>query len=541
MITRPAFRPISAASARAVSVAIGEAPYIPTIYLYQRGIAWQGLESEGTGLIPGVVGTDFRAPKAADFDYIKRQGFKLVRIGALWERLQRTLFGPLNAEYLGYIKSAVTMAKARGMQVVLDPCHNYGTYRINGTGYKVGTPQVPVTALADICTRVANEFKNEPAVYAYDVMNEPIAMPVECSVGTYLTTVNQLQLIPNWKFEVDLRGWSADGGWSRVTDPTYNGGLPAVRISSPAAGTYDNFTTSNDAESGLAVLPSTTYTLSGFYRASFTGNYPQLQVNTGADDGAGHAYPGSDPATQLGSLRFTKATDRSRWSLTFTTGAATTKVWIRGQNLGGVGEALFDGFNLTKDATVQPYRDHCWFGAYATTSVMYQAAIDAIRATGFTQWIWIEPDKYAGPHQWRANYGPNPTKWFNDPLNKTAVSLHYYLDPNHSGGYKVDWEQACDDRLESDVLPPLVWGEKNNVPITFGEIGWPSFNTVSGAKYRALGERLFVILDRYKVTATWFAIGDGFTSETSLQPSNDYLTDALALPGVVAHPSVVAP
>lgn len=162
-----------------------------------------------------------------------------------------------------------------------------------------------------------------------------------------------LQLIQNYKFATDLAGWSADPGYVRKTEAGFNGGNPFVEYTG-VSGNFDNFTTSNDAASGLAVEPSTTYIVSGTRTASFTGNYPQVQINTGADDGAGYAFPG----TMLGSMRFTAAAAETRWSLQFTTTADTKRVWIRFQGLGGVGRLRLMNLNLTKDATAQPYRDY---------------------------------------------------------------------------------------------------------------------------------------------------------------------------------------
>ncbi|MBD8685030.1 hypothetical protein [Pseudomonas sp. CFBP 13719] len=166
-----------------------------------------------------------------------------------------------------------------------------------------------------------------------------------------------LQLIQNYKFAADLAGWSADPAYVRKTEAGFNGGNPFIEYTG-ASGNFDNFTTSNDAASGLAVEPSTTYIVSGTRTASFTGNYPQLQINTGADDGAGHAFPG----TTLASSRFVAAATETRWSLQFTTGANTKKVWTRFQGLGGVGRLRLMKLNLTKDATVQPFRDYFYNG-----------------------------------------------------------------------------------------------------------------------------------------------------------------------------------
>jgi hypothetical protein len=163
----------------------------------------------------------------------------------------------------------------------------------------------------------------------------------------------RLQLIPNYKFAADLAGWSADPSYVRKTEAGLNGGNPFVEYNG-MSGDFSNFTTSNDAASGLPVEPSTTYVVSGTRTASFTGNYPQVQINTGAEDDTGHAFLG----TTLGSMRFTAAAAETRWSLQFTTAADTKRVWIRFQGLGGVGRLRLMNLNLTKDASVQPYRDY---------------------------------------------------------------------------------------------------------------------------------------------------------------------------------------
>lgn len=175
--------------------------------------------------------------------------------------------------------------------------------------------------------------------------------------GGTVPPVMELQLIPNWKFASDISGWSADGSYVRRTEAGVNDGNPFVEYTG-VSGNFDNFTTANDGASGLPVLGSTAYVVSGTSTASFTGNYPQIQINTGADDGQGHAFPG----TTLASYRFVAAATETRWSLMFTTAADTKKVWIRIQGLGGTGLFRFMKLNLTKGATLMPYRDYFYSG-----------------------------------------------------------------------------------------------------------------------------------------------------------------------------------
>lgn len=59
----------------------------------------------------------------------------------------------------------------------------------NSSGvYKMGTTQLPHSALADLWTKLSTLYKDEPAVWAYDVMNEPFGLAVPLSPTTYKTT-----------------------------------------------------------------------------------------------------------------------------------------------------------------------------------------------------------------------------------------------------------------------------------------------------------------------------------------------------------------
>jgi len=86
----------------------------------------------------------------------------------------------------------------------------------------------------------------------------------------------RLQLIPNYKFAADLAGWSADPSYVRKTEAGLNGGNPFVEYNG-VSGDFSNFTTSNDAASGLPVEPSTTYVVSGTRTASFTAGADQYR------------------------------------------------------------------------------------------------------------------------------------------------------------------------------------------------------------------------------------------------------------------------
>lgn len=511
--------------------------YTDTPATYLRGLALQGLESEGTGVLPGVAGTDYNLHPDADFTYYAGKGLQIFRIGYLWERLQPTLNGPLDETYLGYLISCIDRAYARGRPTLLD-CHNYGRRRALGTNGAVsliGSAGVPVSALADMYTKLAARVKGRPGLFGYDIMNEPHTMLVPQSPLSYNPKLagQPVQLIPNYKFAVDLSGWSANATYTRKTDPAVNGGLPFVEYNG-VSGNFDNFTTSNDASSGMAVDPSSVYTISGTLTASFTGNYPQVQVNTGADDGAGHAFPG----TTLGAMIFTSTPTETRWSVQFTTAADTKKVWIRFAGRGGTGRLRLMKLNITKDATVQPYRDYAFGGVVATSSLMYQACITAIRNAGdMNSWCVVESDDYAGLHSFTKNFGPDPDVNLGliDPANRIMASFHYYFDAGRAGTYATAWTQALTDRMAGDILPALQWSQRKGQQVFVGEYGVPPGSTASDIAYQGMLNTFLGYLDTYKAHGTYYAGGVQFSSETTISPLSDYTVDRPQMPILQQH------
>jgi endoglucanase len=122
--------------------------------------------------IPGVYGRDYLYPSATDLDYYARKGFAVIRLPYLWERLQQSLFDPLDAAEFGRIERVLVAARSLKVRVILCP-HNFGRYHINGKPTLIGTEGVPISAFADFCYKVATAFAGDDAIYGLSLMNEP--------------------------------------------------------------------------------------------------------------------------------------------------------------------------------------------------------------------------------------------------------------------------------------------------------------------------------------------------------------------------------
>ncbi|WP_404440512.1 glycoside hydrolase family 5 protein [Stutzerimonas chloritidismutans] len=118
--------------------------------------------------VPGLFNKNYTY---ADESYYKRHselGFKLVRLGFLWERIQPKLGTELNAAELARIKQSLDFASKHGIKVILD-MHNYYRYY----GKLINSPEVPRAQFSATWRRLAQEVSKHPALYGYGLMNEP--------------------------------------------------------------------------------------------------------------------------------------------------------------------------------------------------------------------------------------------------------------------------------------------------------------------------------------------------------------------------------
>src|SRR5579859_8102070 len=157
---------------------------------------------------PGVYGADYSYPTHAEVDYFVGKGMTVFRLPFNWENLQQHQLAPLQPDELARLDDIVGYATGQGAQVIVDP-HNYARYY----NQVVGT-DVPAAALADLWSRLAAHFKDNPRVI-FGLMNEPNTMPTELwlsDANTAIAAIRQtgatnLILVPG-------NAWTGAHSWS---------------------------------------------------------------------------------------------------------------------------------------------------------------------------------------------------------------------------------------------------------------------------------------------------------------------------------------
>jgi endoglucanase len=184
----------------------------------------------------------------------------------------------------------------------------------------------------------------------------------------------------------------------------------------------------------------------------------------------------------------------------------------------------------------------------SSTSQLHRAAIAAIRGAGARQWIILETDEYSGLQNFVAYYGANPQVWWEDPLNRTMVSGHYYFDADHTGQYRQHWQPGLRSRIRSEVVPFLDWSKRRGIPALIGEYGVPTrvgaFGIIDSADVSAWQmdlDTFLGILDEYQVSAAYWSGSVHLLDQLSLEPSDprsmavDYTAEKSTTRVVAAH------
>jgi endoglucanase len=174
-----------------------------------RGVNMAGAEFN-TGKMPGAIFKDYTYPAEDDLRYFKDQGANAIRLPFRWERMQRTLNGPLEGSELKEMKKAADVAQRLDLCLILD-AHNYGTY----ASQPIGSAEVPAAAFSDFWVKM-NEAFPKPDNIAFDLMNEPAKAPRRAWAQAAKDTVAALRSAGSKHLIlVSGAGWSGAHDWMK--------------------------------------------------------------------------------------------------------------------------------------------------------------------------------------------------------------------------------------------------------------------------------------------------------------------------------------
>lgn len=217
-------------------------PAPSAVHALQYGVAISSLEGTPDAL-PGKLNGEVFVTPDTHFRYYADRNLDHLRIQAIWERMQPSLYGPLGEQLLDHyadpnnplrnpvalVRRYLDLADRHGLKVILDLCHNYGGRTIGYDGdwsskhwAALGSAELPIGAFADYCKRIAEEFHSHPAVAAIELMNEPHDLPngetgwrkaCQAAIDAIRSVDGSLDIV------IDGYGWASAASW-KGNNPT---------------------------------------------------------------------------------------------------------------------------------------------------------------------------------------------------------------------------------------------------------------------------------------------------------------------------------
>jgi endoglucanase len=179
----------------------------------------------GDSNLPGSLNTDYIYPSTYNGyqsnSYFKSKGQTLVRIPFRWERVQNQFYGSLTSTDILEIRKMLDNASAQNQKVILD-MHNYGRY-INGS--ETVLTRADADKLADVWKKLASEFQAHPAVWGYEIMNEPHDLPEgdDSWLDIAQVTVNAIRAVDQSHYIlIPGSSWQSADRWPQVSDNLKN-------------------------------------------------------------------------------------------------------------------------------------------------------------------------------------------------------------------------------------------------------------------------------------------------------------------------------
>jgi endoglucanase len=176
--------------------------------------------------VPGVFGTDYTYPTHAEIDYYASKGMGVIRLPFLWERLQRTEYGSLDATELGRLDGVVNYAIGKGLKIEIEP-HDFGY----GFGALIGSAQTPNSAFADFWGKLALHFQPDPNVI-FGLMNEPHDQSASAWLGSANAAIAAIRNAGAVSQEILVPGSYWDGAWTWTSSD--NAAVVGTGVQDPA-------------------------------------------------------------------------------------------------------------------------------------------------------------------------------------------------------------------------------------------------------------------------------------------------------------------
>lgn len=234
--------------------------------------------NEGINLAGGEYGLsrdgDFRKwPQVTEIQRWIDKGYKRFRIPFRWENMQPEPFGSLWQPEVDQCLNVLNMLQARGAVALLD-CHNYSNYlpkgAAKGSNIVLGTT-LPLEAFSDFWSKLVTVLNKHPAIWGYDLMNEPKA-ETSLTIEAYKVAIPAIRAF-------DMDSWIVAEGKTSAAAMRYPGNSVDMRkligldpanklilgahqyLDSNNAGAYDNpFPNGSDPETGYRrMLPYIMY------------------------------------------------------------------------------------------------------------------------------------------------------------------------------------------------------------------------------------------------------------------------------------------
>lgn len=136
-------------------------------YLIQRGVNLSVAEFAGHKL-PGVYGKDYTYPTKEELDYYLSKGLMLIRLPFRWERMQHSIYEPLDRKELNRMDVFIHEASKRNMKVILD-LHNSARYY----NKLIGSEEVPLSSFTNFWKKIASHYNKNTTIYGFGLSNEP--------------------------------------------------------------------------------------------------------------------------------------------------------------------------------------------------------------------------------------------------------------------------------------------------------------------------------------------------------------------------------